>query len=367
MMGRAIGAALAFVLAGPAGGEAPVRSLIPIMRLAEAPTGPLVVDVLAGPQAPRVSLRPAMRPGGGSAAPLPIEAAVAAALDPGPAASTAPLPPSTSAYSVAALPPAGTAAQPPGPTVDALLPARPAAAAAAPSVLVRAAAAEAPAPTLIALRSTSALAVNRSLRPAIRPADLVRIVRARAVRNTPSRVTEAGPRGAVCGDPGIIGERLSPVVGRIQGCGIGTPVRVREIDGVTLSQPATINCETARALRDWLDDGVRPTVGRRGGGVESLRVVASYSCRTRNSQPGARLSEHALGNAIDIAAIGLANGREIAVLEDWGSGRDGRMLREMHEAACGTFGTVLGPESDRHHRDHFHLDVASYRSGPYCR
>jgi hypothetical protein len=114
-------------------------------------------------------------------------------------------------------------------------------------------------------------------------------------------------------------------------------------------------------------EGLVPAVGRTGGGVANLRVVASYACRTRNSQAGARLSEHAVGNAIDIAGIGLANGEELTVLDDWNSGREGRILREAHSSACGTFGTVLGPNSDRFHRDHFHFDVASYRSGAYCR
>jgi hypothetical protein len=70
---------------------------------------------------------------------------------------------------------------------------------------------------------------------------------------------------------------------------------------------------------------------------------------------------------VDVAGIQLENGGEITVLDDWGQGREGRILRQLHEAACGTFGTVLGPESDSYHRDHFHFDVASYRGGAYCR
>ncbi len=215
-------------------------------------------------------------------------------------------------------------------------------------------------------REPGVTAVSRSLRPLLRPNGLGQS-RAVAIRNTPSRVAQPPVRGSVCGDRGIRGEVLSPVVGRINGCGIQNPVRVVEIDGVTLTTPATINCDTARAVQDWLEDSVVPEVGRRGGGVANLRVVASYSCRTRNNQPGARLSEHSHGNAIDIAGIGLADGSELTVLTDWGSSREGRILSAVHQGACGPFGTVLGPNSDRFHRDHFHFDVASYRSGPYCR
>ncbi|MDG4648283.1 extensin family protein [Roseibacterium sp. SDUM158017] len=210
-------------------------------------------------------------------------------------------------------------------------------------------------------------APSRSLRPSGRPEGLERVTRAAAARLTPGRVTQPGTHGALCGIPGLVGERLQPITGRASGCGIAEPVRLREIDGVALTTPATISCDTARALRTWVREGLVPTVGRTGGGVRNLRVVASYACRTRNSQSGARLSEHARGNAIDIAGIGLADGSELTVLDDWRGGREGRILRRLHQAACGPFGTVLGPNSDRFHRDHFHFDVASYRSGSYCR
>ena len=97
-----------------------------------------------------------------------------------------------------------------------------------------------------------------------------------------------------------------------------------------------------------------------------ITVPSHYACRTRNSQRGARLSEHAKGNAIDISAFTLADGTRLTVLGDW-NGRNSRTMRRLHASACGPFGTVLGPNSDRHHRDHFHFDVADYRSGPYCR
>jgi hypothetical protein len=203
---------------------------------------------------------------------------------------------------------------------------------------------------------------------ALRPArGLSQSARASATRQTPGRVTQPGTPGTLCGIPGLSGDRLEPITGRISGCGIAEPVRLRLSTAFPLTTPATINCDTARALQTWVREGLVPAVGRTGGGVANLRVVASYACRTRNSQAGARLSEHAVGNAIDIAGIGLANGEELTVLDDWNSGREGRILREAHSSACGTFGTVLGPNSDRFHRDHFHFDVASYRSGAYCR
>ncbi|MBF9029228.1 hypothetical protein HKCCE3408_02360 [Rhodobacterales bacterium HKCCE3408] len=212
-----------------------------------------------------------------------------------------------------------------------------------------------------------ATAVLLSPRPDERPAGLEQRVRAAATRTTPARVTQPGSRGQLCGRPGILGERLEPITGRSSGCGIAEPVRVREIDGVALTTPATINCSTARALQDWLNQAAIPIVGRTGGGISNLRVVASYACRTRNSQAGARLSEHATGSAIDIAGIGLVNGQELSVLGGWHEASQSRILRQLHASACGPFGTVLGPASDRFHEDHFHFDTAGYRAGPYCR
>ncbi|MGJ8610960.1 MAG: extensin-like domain-containing protein [Octadecabacter sp.] len=175
----------------------------------------------------------------------------------------------------------------------------------------------------------------------------------------------AGPNN-VCGDPALVGETIG-LFEASGACGIEDAVRLREVSGITLSTPATITCDTAQALKTWVETGVRPAVGDTGGGAVSLRVVAHFSCRTRNNQAGARLSEHSFGRAIDIAGIGLANGEEITVLTDWGTSDFGTRLRAMWQAACGPFGTVLGPEADRFHRDHFHFDTATYRSGSYCR
>ena len=171
---------------------------------------------------------------------------------------------------------------------------------------------------------------------------------------------------ALCGDPAIRGAVVQPLDGA-GACGIATPVRVSSVAGVTLSQSALMECSTATALRRWVDDVAKPAVGRRGGGLSGLRVAAHYACRTRNNQPGARISEHGKGRAIDISAITLRDGETITVLDHYGTPLRGRILKRLRKGACGPFGTVLGPGSDGFHRDHFHFDTANYRSGPYCR
>ncbi|WP_367181338.1 extensin family protein [uncultured Roseovarius sp.] len=174
-------------------------------------------------------------------------------------------------------------------------------------------------------------------------------------------------RGAVCGDASIQGTNVGNVPGKLRGCGLDDAVKISSVSGVALSQQSVMDCRTARTLKSWIDKGMKPAVGKRGGGVVRLRVAAHYACRTRNSRRGAKISEHGKGRAIDISAFTLADGSEISVLKHWGSGRKGRILKKMHRSACGPFGTVLGPNSDRHHRDHFHFDTARHRSGSYCR
>lgn len=173
--------------------------------------------------------------------------------------------------------------------------------------------------------------------------------------------------GGLCGDPGLVGTVSGYVPDTVEGCGVEGAVRLESVHGVRLSQPATLDCRTARTLGTWIQQSARPEVDRMGGDLSGLRVAAHYVCRTRNHQRGARISEHGKGRAIDIAALQLRDGSEISVLRDWGQGPKGRVLRRVHRAACGPFGTVLGPGSDGFHEDHMHFDTARHRGGPYCR
>ena len=215
------------------------------------------------------------------------------------------------------------------------------------------------------------------LRPLKRPADLPRrsakaaepdpeaqIIRTAAVRVNPGEALVKPKRGSVCGDRQIRGETVPPIPAQIKGCGIAQPVRVTEVDGVRLSPAATIDCTTAKALKSWVSGALKPAVGKRG--VSQLDIAASYACRSRNNIRGAKISEHGRGKAIDIAAVVLGNGQVIDVLRNY-RGDAGKFLRVAHKAACGIFGTTLGPGSDGYHENHLHFDTAGYRSGPYCR
>lgn len=208
---------------------------------------------------------------------------------------------------------------------------------------------------LAPLPDISPLAVPLALRPPERPEQITRAAEA-------ARAARA--RGAVCGDLDIQGTVLGSVPGP-GSCGVEGAVRVSTIAGVRLSRPATMDCRTAQALLRWVEEGAVPAFGNAGGGLASIQVVGHYSCRSRSN--GSRLSEHAFGRAIDIAGFGLRDGTRIRLINDWHSSPHAARLRQMHRAACGTFGTVLGPNANAAHRDHFHFDTARYRSGSYCR
>ncbi|MEL6318227.1 MAG: extensin family protein, partial [Pseudomonadota bacterium] len=196
---------------------------------------------------------------------------------------------------------------------------------------------------------------------------------------------------APCGDPRLQGLALEPIRQPIAGaaprpaaltqdadaaadpaaqaaaCGAEDPARIAVAAGVTLSPPAVMGCGMARALADWLD-GAGQAAARAAAGAEIARIeqVSGYACRRIGGGLRGKLSEHARANALDVAAFRLSDGRIVAVREGWRDAEDGPVLKALWRSACGPFTTVLGPEADAAHEDHFHFDAKTRRS-PYCR
>lgn len=188
---------------------------------------------------------------------------------------------------------------------------------------------------------------------------------AAAVRPVPM----PAPDEMVCRDPRLTGDPRPPLIETgTRACGIFDPVRVRSVAGMRLKPPIVVECPTARRLANWLDGIVRPEARERfQARVAVVRTMGSYACRTRNHVAGGRLSEHGRGRAVDIGGFTLTDGREISLERHWGKPTADAFLRSIWRKACGPFATVLGPEADRHHRDHFHLDTAPRGGEPYCR
>lgn len=153
-------------------------------------------------------------------------------------------------------------------------------------------------------------------------------------------------------------------------CYISKPFRMAAAANgrIRFEPAATLRCQMVPSVETWVRDVLRPAARRfLGSDVVQLRIAASYACRSRNSKAGARLSEHGKANAIDISKFVLANGSSVTVKRGWrGSERERRFLRYVHRGACEHFSTVLGPNADRHHHDHFHFDLARHgRRGTY--
>ena len=120
------------------------------------------------------------------------------------------------------------------------------------------------------------------------------------------------------------------------------------------------SCPVAAALALWERDVVQPAARRHfNRRVVRIDHAGSYSCRRLYGKTEGRFSEHATADAIDILGFRLADGRRISVLRDWrGNAQEAAFLREVRDGACKLFATVLSPEYNRAHADHFHLDQA---------
>lgn len=247
----------------------------------------------------------------------------------------------------------------------------------------------------------------------------------------------------------LVFEPLPPL--RENACGAPVPILLKALGSkaqVRIQPPAKINCALAAKLSDWLTKSVQPLAKKiLNSPISEIHNVASYACRNRYNDPSKRLSEHALANALDVAAFKTADGKWIRILDYWGlterdllaraqakaeaekkakeqkaagqkaseqksapdtaalltkqspekpsalkvtlrksgelkqeaaltletkvdaaSNPDPRTIfvRKVHEDACRYFGTVLGPEANNAHRNHFHLDLAPRKRSAYC-
>src|SRR5271168_136184 len=150
-------------------------------------------------------------------------------------------------------------------------------------------------------------------------------------------------------------------------CGMNRPLKVSALasGAIAVDKALTIDCPMIPALEAWLNDIVEPDAQARfGQRVATVNVFGAYSCRGTDNIPGARLSEHAFGNAVDVAGFTLVDGRRIDFVHDWKKtdGQEGAFLHEAHAGACRYFTTVLAPGADVFHYNHIHLDLANHGS-----
>lgn len=137
----------------------------------------------------------------------------------------------------------------------------------------------------------------------------------------------------------------------------GNPVTA--VGPVAIKPTATLACPIVSELDRWLADTVQPSAMRWFGvRVTEIKQISAYSCRGMNGNPHAHISEHAFGNALDIAGFVLADGRRITVKNGWrGMPEEQGFLRDVQSGACAHFTTVLAPGSNVYHYDHIHVDL----------
>jgi hypothetical protein len=132
-----------------------------------------------------------------------------------------------------------------------------------------------------------------------------------------------------------------------------------------VSNLGPVRCATAKAFGDWVRFGVdRAARQILGSPIAQIETMGSYSCR--NVAGTERRSAHARAEAIDVSGFVLEDGRRIVLKRDWdgGDGATRQFLRVVHTSACKRFGTVLGPEYNAAHQDHFHLEGTGAK---FCR
>ena len=129
---------------------------------------------------------------------------------------------------------------------------------------------------------------------------------------------------------------------------------------VEVQPAAVLRCAMAESFAVWVRDDVSTHIAVLGAALRGVENYDSYECRGRDRIPSAQLSEHSKGNAIDVRAFILADGRRIQ-LTDTGIAKP--LREELRETACHRFTTVLGPGADSHHNGHVHLDILERNHG----
>ncbi|PST22481.1 extensin [Mesorhizobium plurifarium] len=149
-------------------------------------------------------------------------------------------------------------------------------------------------------------------------------------------------------------------------CGIDYPIELSGLSGNIAVKPAVkLNCQVTEAFAKWVKYELAPSSRYRyWSGVKTIKPLGGYSCRTMNSRRGNPMSEHARGNAIDVGKFVLKNGKEIDVRrKGLFAFRERGLLKAVRTDSCKYFNTVLGPGSDPFHKDHFHFDLRTRKSG----
>lgn len=149
-------------------------------------------------------------------------------------------------------------------------------------------------------------------------------------------------------------------------CQIDDAVQLRDISfgqfRITFPDRPLLNCKFAARFAEWLSQTGAPIVlAQTKSPVAAMSTGPGYECRGRNGDSSAKTSEHGFGNAVDITAFKLADGRVFQIKDAINAGSPAyATLQGLRGSACGYFTTVLGPGSNAAHAGHFHFDLGKH-------
>ncbi|MGH6652254.1 MAG: extensin family protein [Sphingopyxis sp.] len=163
------------------------------------------------------------------------------------------------------------------------------------------------------------------------------------------------------------GVKFTPLPNQDHGGGCSSIDSVKLLDiGTPTSGLGAMTCPLAKNFAAWAQYAVKPAAQKYfGQKVVKIETFGTYSCRNIYGGRSGRLSQHAYSNAVDVSGFVLADGRRIMLDGGWkGDKASQDFLRALHKSACRRFGTVLSPDYNAAHYNHFHMDMSG---NGYCR
>ncbi len=153
-----------------------------------------------------------------------------------------------------------------------------------------------------------------------------------------------------------------------QGCELSGAIKLVSVPtpfgDVSLSSNPVMLCDFGRQFSRWVREVAAPlALGYTGKKLAQVETGSAFSCRARYDKPGLVPSEHAKGDAIDIASFVLTDGRRLPVKQQ----DPAPLILALRTTACGYFTTVLGPGTDPAHAEHLHFDSGLHGATPNYR
>jgi hypothetical protein len=189
-----------------------------------------------------------------------------------------------------------------------------------------------------------------------------------AHRQAPRRAaafTPSATYGQCLADLGARAASFTPLPDQYYGAGCSTLGAVRlaslsaDQNSLAISNLGPVTCPLANTFAGWARFGVdRAARQILGSPLVKIETMGSYNCR--NIAGSDRRSAHATGNAIDISGFLLADGRRITLATHYANGtpNERAFLQTIQQSACKRFGTVLSPNYNFAHHDHFHVELS---------